>query len=76
MASWIIVRGGLGLEATTVFYHNHVTDTRYPLGKLSEDVSDESIVEWVFSHGGPAYGDRIRLSDGSLYIYQQSHACS
>lgn len=71
MARWLIVREGKGNEAVAVFYDNLVTGMRYPLGKLSSDVPDTMVLEWIFKHGGPAYGDRIVLSDGVNLVYKR-----
>lgn len=73
MATWMIIRGS-GPDGTEVFYINHITDMKYHLGSLSSDVPDNDIVAWVFAEAGPAYGDKIRLSDGSLLVYQANHA--
>jgi hypothetical protein len=73
----LIVREARGNEGTAVFYDNLVTGMRYPLGRLSSDVPDQMIVDWIFKFGGPAYGDRIRLSDGSQFFYKKSEgACA
>jgi hypothetical protein len=77
MARWSIVRSGRGNEAVSVFYDNLVTGMRYPLGKLSSDVNDQMILDWIFNHGDPAYGDEIRLSDGSRIFFKKSEgACA
>jgi hypothetical protein len=60
-----------------VFYDNLVTGLRYPLGRLSSDVPDHMIVEWIMNHGQPAYGDRIKLSDGRQFLYKKPEgACA
>jgi hypothetical protein len=69
MARWLIQRTHRGNGGISVFYDNLVTGMRWPLGKLSSDVSDDMIVEWIFKHGGPAYGDRIQLSNGHHLTY-------
>jgi hypothetical protein len=71
MASWIVFREGRGLDAVKVYYLNHITGVRYTLGSLSSDVPDTMILNWIFNHGGPAYGDRIQLSDGSLFHFKR-----
>jgi hypothetical protein len=71
MAQWLIVRDGKGREAVTVFYDNLVTGMRYKLGNLSSDVPDPMIFDWIFKFGGPAYGDRIRGSDGSVFYFKR-----
>jgi hypothetical protein len=70
MARWVIVRSEKGgPEAVSLFYDNLLTGMRYPLGKLGSDVPDNMILDWIFKHGGPAYGDQIRLSDGTRFIF-------
>lgn len=70
MASWIVVREGKGREAVTVYYLNHVTNMRYVLGKLDSCVPDQMVLDWIFNHGDPAYGDRIQLSDGNAFHFR------
>jgi hypothetical protein len=70
MARWMILRHGRGNQQVEVVYENLITGLRYGLGKTSSDVTDDMIVEWIFTYGGPAYGDTIRLSDGSRLVYK------
>ncbi len=77
MARWLILREGKGAEGTVVFYDNLVTGKRHTLGKLSSDVPDTMILEWIFKHGGPGYGDNICLSDGTQFVFQaREGACA
>lgn len=74
MARWIIEReAGRGNDKVFLFYHNLVTGMRYPLGSSSSDVPDQMIVDWIFKCGDPALGDQIRLSNGSVFVYQAQH---
>jgi hypothetical protein len=70
MASWIIFRDGRGKDTITLYYINHVTGMRYTCGKESSDVPDQMLVDWIFRFGNPAYGDQIKLSDGTSFFYR------
>jgi hypothetical protein len=67
MGRWLIVRE----DQVRVFYVNLQTQVHWPLGELSLKVPDEEVVAWVFSHGEPALGDEIRMSDGTRVFVQQ-----
>lgn len=71
MARWLIERQGgrWAVDGVRVFYDNLVTKKRYHLGKLSTDVPDSMIAEWIINHGGIALGDVVQLSDGSTLRY-------
>lgn len=73
MARWLIIRED---DQIRVAYLNLITGIRYELGTLTLDVEDEAVVEWIFDHAGPAYGDHIHLSDGSTLHFQASSACA
>jgi hypothetical protein len=74
MARWLIQRTARGNDGITVFYDNLVTKMRYELGKLSSDVPDSMIVDWIFAYGDPAYGDAIVLSDGTFLTFHAPEA--
>lgn len=76
MARWLIHRTGRGNDSIVVYYDNLITGMRYPLGKLSSDIPDDMIVDWIFSHGDPAYGDRIQLSDGTMFVFRAPEGAS
>lgn len=73
MARWLIVRERGGVR---LWYLNLITGIRYDLGTITEAVEDKIVVDWIFEHGGPAYGDHIHLSDGSTLHFQRSAACA
>jgi len=66
MARWVIVRDQLGAH---VFYDNLLTGQRHECGTVEEPISDQELVDWIFTEGSPAYGDIIRLSDGTAFHY-------
>jgi len=73
MARWLILRES---DKVQVAYLNLITGIRYELGTLTPDVEDAEVVDWIFTHAGPAYGDHIHLSDGSTLHFQNSAACA
>ena len=71
MARWRIVRDADGVH---LIYDNLVTGMHWPCGAVAGNVPDAMVVDWIFAHGVPAFGDRIRYSNGREFVYQQSQA--
>lgn len=67
MATWLIERvsGRWRVDGVRLYYLNHVTKKKYDCGRLTSDVPDSMIAEWIINHGGIALGDVVQLSDGS-----------
>lgn len=73
MARWLIVQEDGGVR---LYYLNLITGDRFYLGDVDPVLSDEDVVSWIFTQGGPAYGDHIHLRDGKTLHFQQSAACA
>lgn len=73
MAQWLVVRR---LDRVLLFYDNLVTGLRYDLGARDLTTTDAEAVAWIFAHGGPQPGDRIRLPDGALLVYSSAPAAA
>jgi hypothetical protein len=67
MACWVIIRDSFGVH---VFYDNLITGMRHSCGTVKEQCDDTEVLDWIFETGKPAYGDVIKMSDGSTLHYQ------
>lgn len=67
MATWRILEQGKFLA---LVYRNNQTGCEYPCGQVASCVGAEAIVEWIFNHGDPGYGDLIELPSGTVIHYR------
>lgn len=66
MACWLIIRDERGAH---VLYENLLTGQKHECGTVEVPITDQELVDWIFTEGSPSYGDIIRLSDGTSFHY-------
>ena len=73
VAKWIVFRlPGSGNDRVLVEYLNQHTGVKHAIGSLASDGDDGLVTSWILSHGLPAEGDLVELSDGNSLLFSGS----